>query len=84
MITLFTEVVGGVAIVRQAPGILKQLPLFARKGQVFIKVSGGFVRIGDKLGDKYLTVHPNYSVIELDGEGIKLDGNRAPVYEIWA
>lgn len=82
MIALFSEVVGGVAIVRQAPGILKQLPLFARRGQVFVKHAGGFVRISDKLGDSYLTVHPNLKVLELDGEGIRLEGNRAPSYEL--
>lgn len=79
-ITLFNEVAGGVAIVRKAPGVLLQVPLYSRGKQVFIKQSGGFVRISDKLGDTYLTVHPSFKVLELEGAGIKLDGAKAPEF----
>lgn len=79
-IALFNEVAGGVAIVRKAPGVLLQVPLYSRGNQVFIKQSGGFIRIADKFDDTYLTVHPSFKVLELEGDGIRLDGKKAPAF----
>jgi hypothetical protein len=79
---LFNEITGGVAIIRKAPGILKQVPIYSRKSHVYIKELGGFIRVCERLSknEPYLTIHPNYKVIELEGEWLVLDGNKAPRY----
>lgn len=77
---LFSKIEGGVAVVRKPKGFLVQTDIYARAGQVYIKTGGGFLRISDKLGDTYLTVHTDYKVLELEGEGVKLEGNKAPKY----
>lgn len=77
---LFSKIEGGVAIVRKPKGFQAQTDLYSRDQQVFIKVGSGFLRISDKLGDAYLTVHTDYKVLELEGEGVKLVGNKAPTF----
>jgi len=77
---LFNKIEGGVAIVRKPKGFQAQVDLYSRGVQVFIKTGSGFLRISDKLGDSYLTVHPDYKVLELEGVGVKLDGNKAPTF----
>lgn len=77
---LFSKIEGGVAVVRKPKGFMAQMDIYSRAGQVYLKTGSGFLRISDKLGDTYLTVHPDYKVLELEGEGVKLDGNKAPKF----
>lgn len=79
---LFNKIEGGVAVIRKPKGFLVQSELYSRAGQVYIKTGGGFLRISDRLGDAYLTVHPDYKVLELDSQGVKLEGNKAPTFNI--
>lgn len=81
-VKLFSKIEGGVAIVRKSPGVLVQCEIYSRAGQVFIKASGGFVRIADKFGDEYLTVLTSLKVLELEGDGVKLQGTKAPAFSI--
>lgn len=77
---LFNKIEGGVAIVRKPKGFMSQLDIYSRGSQVFIKTGSGFLRISDKLGDAYLTSNTEYKVIELEGEAVILEGNKAPFY----
>jgi hypothetical protein len=77
---LFNKIEGGVAVVRNPKGFLVQAELYSRGSQVFIKTGSGFLRISDRLGDAYLTVHTDYKVLELEGDGVKLEGNKAPLF----
>ncbi len=69
MIALFHKIEGSVAIVRS--GIYhKQLELYARGDRVFVKLSGGFVRITANFGGEYGTTEPKTKVLDFEAEGV--------------
>lgn len=78
-VALFSVIDDGVAILRKPKGIHVQAKLYHRDGRVFVGAAGGFIRIGDKL-DTYVTSHPDYKVLELEGTGVKCEGNKAPTF----
>lgn len=61
----FKQIPDGRAIVRLKGGLLKEVKLFARGGRVFIPLRGGYLRICEKLGDKWVTADSNVSVVDI-------------------
>lgn len=71
----FTAVEDGIAILRAKQGVLKQVKVYHRKGTLYIQHAGGFVRIVPQRWDDYFsTVHPDLKVLEIEGEGISING----------
>ncbi len=81
-IALFNKIEGGVAIVRKPKGYLVQAELYSRGHQVYIKTGAGFIRIAENVGDCYLTVNPDYKVLELEAAGVMLLPNKAPSFAL--
>jgi hypothetical protein len=71
----FTLVEDGIAILRLKNGVHKQVKVYHRGGKLFVPMSGGFVRIVPQRWDDYFaTGHPDAKVLEIEGEGITIDG----------
>lgn len=69
---LFHKIDDGVAIVRLAKGVHKQVPLYRRADRVFIGHGGGFVRVCAPFNGTFGTGNPNVSVLEMEGPGVDL------------
>lgn len=78
---VFSRVTDGNAIVRKPKGVHVQAPLYHRANQIYIGAAGGFIRVGVPFGDYYVTTHPDYQVLELEGVGVVLKARQAPVYD---
>ena len=73
----FTAVEDGLAILRTKNAVLKQCKVYHRKGTLYIPHAGGFVRIVPQRWDDYFSpVHPDLKVLEIEGEGISIDGKQ--------
>jgi hypothetical protein len=62
----FDRLPDGNALVRYPKGVLKICDLYTRNGDLFIRHSTGFMQIGAKYDDKYLTANSGISILELD------------------
>ena len=73
----FTAVEGGLAILRLRHGVQKQSAVYHRGGRVFVPHGSGFVRVTEtSFDDAFPTVHPDIKVLEIEGEGITIDGRQ--------
>jgi len=71
----FTLVEDGIAILRLKNGVQKQVKVYHRVGKLYVPHSGGFVRIVPTRWDDYFaTAHNDAKVLEIEGEGITIDG----------
>lgn len=69
----FTQVEGGLAVLRTRNGIQKQTNVYHRGGELFVPVSGGFVRVvSTRFDDYWATAHPDVKVLEIEGAGIQI------------
>lgn len=62
----FDRLLDGNALVRYQKGVLKICDIYTRNGDIFIRHSNGFMQIGAKHDDKYLTANSSISILELD------------------
>lgn len=73
----FTLVEDGIAILRVKQGVHKQVKVYHRGGKLYVPMSGGFVRIIPQRWDDYFsTGHPDAKVLEIEGEGISINGKQ--------
>lgn len=77
---LFHRIDDAECIVRIAGGVFKQSELYRRGDRVYVKASGGFVRICAPFGDTWGTSHPNINVIDMPERvhGLSTPSNKEP------
>jgi hypothetical protein len=81
-VDLFHRIDDAQAIVRVKGGVQKQVELYRRGSQVFVKVLGGYVRVTVKFGDVWGTTNPGVNVLDMDqgvpGLFVGNDGKQPP------
>jgi hypothetical protein len=61
----FVRITDAYALVRLKGGIEKMSPIFHRKGNIYVKHCGGFVRVSDSVGDTWPTSVRGMYIIDI-------------------
>lgn len=77
---LFHRIDDAECIIRVKGGVFKQAELYRRGDRVYLRASGGYVRIVTKFGDTWGTSSPNVNVIDMPEHvpGLSVVGNKEP------
>lgn len=77
---LFHRIDDAECIIRAKGGVFKQAELYRRGDRVFVKASGGYVRIVAKFGDTWGTSAPGINVIDMPEHvpGLSILSNKEP------
>lgn len=74
---MFTIIEDGIAILRAPKGVYRQSKVYHWRGRVYVAYGSGFLRITAKFGDSWGTSHPDVKVVEIDADGVSVDGGEA-------